>query len=75
MHRSVFATVMLATMAACASDPVADPAPDPAARASIQVLGHHCDGGQGIDAIAVHVDTPGIAVIRWSNAGVCGKPA
>lgn len=72
MHRPVLATLMLALLAACASDP---PPADPAARATIQILGHHCDGGQGIDALAVHVDTPGVAIIHWSNDGVCGRPA
>ena len=78
MHRPVLATLMLAaTLAACASVPPAETTPDadPAARASIQILGHHCDGGTGVDALAIHVDKPGIATIRWNNEGVCGKPA
>jgi hypothetical protein len=70
MHRSVLATLMLAaTLAACAAPP------DPAQRATLQVVGHHCDGERGIDAVVLHVDTPGLVVLRWSNRNACGDPA
>ncbi len=74
MHRSVLANLMLALLAACATEP-APVADDPAQRATMEVIGHHFDGGQGIDALAVHVDKPGVAVIRWTNKSVCGAPA
>ena len=77
MHRPAFATLMLALLSACASPP-AEPVPAPAdepSRATLEVIGHHCDGGQGIDGLAVHVDKPGVAVIRWSNKNVCGDPS
>jgi hypothetical protein len=54
---------MLALLAACAAPPSE---PDPTARATLEIIGHHCDG-DGVDGIAVHVDKPGIAVIHWSN--------
>lgn len=77
MHRPVLATLMLALLTACASAPRSDSAPadDPAAHGTMEVIGHHCDGGQGIDALAVHVDKPGVATIHWSNKNVCGDPA
>jgi hypothetical protein len=74
MHRPVLATLMLALLVACATES-APPVEDPAQRATMQVIGHHCDGGRGIDALAVHVDKPGVAVIRWTNKNVCGDPA
>jgi hypothetical protein len=75
MHRSVLAIVMpAALLVACAAEPL-PLAEDPAQRATMQVIGHHCDGGRGIDALAVHVDKPGVAVIRWKNKNVCGGPA
>lgn len=73
MHRSALATLMLAALSACASAPPSAPDEDP--HATLDVIGHHCDGGQGIDAIAIHVDKPGVAVLRWSNKNVCGDPA
>lgn len=67
-----------AVLTGCAATPAPGPAPtappeDP--RGSLQVLGHHCDGGQGVDALAVIVEKPGPVVLRWSNEGVCGRPA
>lgn len=74
MHRPVLATLMLALLAACASSPTA-PAEDPSVHATLEVIGHHRDGGQGVDGLAVHVDKPGIATIHWTNKNVCGDPA
>jgi len=42
---------------------------------SLQIKAHHCDGGQGVDALLVHIDAPGDLMIRWDNRGVCGDPA
>lgn len=67
-------------MAGCASapPPVKDePIKDsPSERhGSVRVVNHHCDGGQGVDAILVQVEGEGPAIIRWSNKSVCGDPS
>ncbi len=79
MHRSVLATLMLAAaLAACAMAPATTEEPverSVGQHGSVTVIGHHCDGGQGVDALALHVEGPGEVVVRWNNEGVCGKPS
>jgi hypothetical protein len=74
------ACLWLAALTGCAATAAPEPVSAPAEsedvpHATMHILGHHCDGGRGIDGLAVHVDKPGVAVIRWSNQNVCGDPA
>jgi len=83
MSRLVFAWIVIAaSMTGCATAPTPAPAHEelPVERSmhqqgSLQIKAHHCDGGQGVDALLVHIDAPGDLMIRWDNRGVCGDPA
>lgn len=75
MRHSALAILMLAALSACASTPLpAGPGtnmPD----GSQRILGHHCDGEGGVDALVVFVDMPGEVIVHWTNLNVCGQPA
>lgn len=78
--RAAAAVAMAAFLTACASPPAPASQEEPPERSvgqkgSVDVIGHHCDGGNGIDSLALHVDGPGEVVIRWDNRHVCGDPA
>lgn len=75
--RAAAAAAMAAFLTACASPPAPDEPAEQGVgqKGKVDVIGHHCDGGQGIDSLALHVEGPGEVVIRWSNESVCGKPA
>ncbi len=78
MHRpAALAVAVLACLlaAGCASSPPAAPAHDDAKHGSVRVIGHHCDDSGAVDSLALKVEGEGAAMLRWTNEGVCGKPA
>lgn len=79
MSRLVLSWIIIAAaMTGCATAPEHEELPvehGMQQRGSLQIINHHCDGGQGVDALLVHITAPGDLVIRWDNRGVCGDPA
>lgn len=44
-------------------------------KAEAHVIGHHCDGGQGVDGLAIIVTKAGPLTLTWNNENVCGRPS